>query len=122
MHKLIALFFLMLCQCANAISWSLADNPVNIDFKPNQPVVITNTKNQSLQYMCEMRVNTSSDNTLLIKQLKGNGVVNGTTLESGRTLYLTIRQLQTMTVIAEKGASIQFTNLGTLLMRGVCYQ
>lgn len=122
MNKLIAVLFLLVCQHANAISDIVVDDPVNYDFRPSKPITMTNTKGQNVQYICEMHVNAGSDNTLLIKQLNGNSVVNGTSLEKGRTLYLTVRQLQTMTVLVKKGAVIQFTNIGTYLIRGVCYQ
>ena len=122
MKKIVFVCLLFVLQSVNALSLSLTNDPVGLDFYPNKPVVINNNNTQNLQYMCEMHVNEHADNTLLIKQVKGSGVVNGTTLEPGRTLYLTIRQLQTMTVLAQKGARLQFTNLGTKLIRGLCYQ
>ncbi len=121
MNKFLFLIFLTLVQCIYAAPMSFAADPVNYNFQPRQPITLANTISQTIQYACEMHVNVSFDNTLLIKQLKGSGVVNGTSLQKGRTLYLTIRQMQTMTIIASPGASMQFTNLGGYLIRGICY-
>ncbi|WP_367606186.1 hypothetical protein [Legionella sp. W05-934-2] len=123
MNKLTTLLLLIMCQCVVALPIQGTMDAVNIDFPPKQPVVIKNNKSSPVQYMCEMHVNTSSasDNTLFIKQLNGDSVVNGTTLPKGHTLYLTIRPLQTLSIIANQAANIQFTNLGAYLMRGNCY-
>lgn len=91
------------------------------EFLPNKPTTMTNSTPKTIRIWCEMHVDGLADNTIYIKELRGQSEVNGTTLQRGNSMYLTIKPLQTIQLVLNTNSQIQFKNLSSFKMVGHCH-
>ena len=63
------------------------------EFLPNKPVAMKNATSKSIQMWCEMHVDSLAENSFFIREIRGRSEVNGTTLDKGNSMNLTIRNV-----------------------------
>lgn len=105
---------------ASAFAYALQPMTIEYDLYPNKPVSIINSTTQTVKSMCSIVADSSITNTLLIRQLTGSGLVNGTTLKRGQSLFLTVNNMQTLTVIQNSKSEIEFNNIGSFVIKAFC--
>lgn len=115
------LFILLPCYYTMASSFKYQMTSTEYEFLPKTPRIISSDNKQTLTTWCEMHVDALADNTLFIKQLRGQGEVNGTTLNTGYSMSYTVRPYETIQIIISQNGQIQFTNIGSSRISAICY-
>ncbi|KTD18520.1 hypothetical protein [Legionella israelensis] len=116
-------FFLLFLLTGDVTAAALEAQPsaIKYEFLPNKPVIMTNSTSKNIQMWCEMHVDSYADNTFYIKQLRGRGEVNGTTLNTGNSMNISVKQLQTMQIVINANSQIQFTSLSSYVISAICH-
>ena len=121
MFRPIAFFLFLFIGDVSASSLEIQSTTAKYDFLPNKPVTVTNSTSKEIQKWCEMHVDSYADNTLYIKQIRGQGEINGTTLSTGYSMHLTVKQLQTMQIVINANSQIQLTSLSSYVISAICH-
>lgn len=83
---------------------------------PNKPVSMSIPTQMST--LCSLRM--ENTHYLLIKVLKGNAVINGSTLSQGQSTTAMVFDQKTIGIVANADATVEFTNLGRTIIQASC--
>ena len=92
----------------------------DFELAPGGSILISNTLATSVTVQCEIIILSSQNNSVLIKVLTGNGIINGTHLKRGQSLVQTLYHSQVVLMTASADATAQFTNLGYYVLKSTC--
>ena len=109
------------CYILTVIStavFSFGPTEVEIVLLPTQPVILTNTSTTTINMLCVVHV--ASQQSILIKIMKGEGIFNGTSFKSGYTMSDSFYNGQSVSIVASKGTQAQVINLGSTVMKATC--
>lgn len=112
--KALCLFFIVSCmpQAYAATVYQLA---------AGQSLQVTNTTGSAISASCQITAVSNVINTLVIKILRGQGSINGTSFTQGQTLNEIVYNTQVIPVFASARAIAQITNNTKYTMVATCY-
>jgi hypothetical protein len=111
-------FFIVLSMGVNAYAAPASFFSITKQYllSPNKPVSMTLPTRMST--LCTLRM--ENTHYLLIKVLKGNAVINNSTLAKGQSTTAMVFDQKTISVVANADTIVEFTNLGRTIIQATC--
>lgn len=89
------------------------------EFEPDKPQIIDNPLFWKLDTWCDIETNENED-LLAGVMKKKNGEINGNILKEGQSISILVRNKDKMHILADVGAKVEITNLGTSIVIATC--
>lgn len=88
-------------------------------FQPNEPQDLVNNFFFTIEANCKIESTDESDD-ILGKILSGSGSLNSNKLNKGEEITLTVRNKDTLHIVAPSGSKVRLTNLGLNELTAKC--
>lgn len=92
---------------------------VDYEFKPNHPETFSNVFFWTVKAACTIS-SESEENPIHVFMKRKSAIVNDIVLKEGTLLDVTVRSGDTLVITADRGAQVELTNLGTVVVNASC--
>lgn len=92
---------------------------IEYELAPNTPIVLTNYTIFTINALCNIETSDES-NLIHAKVLKRSGELNGTVINTGDELDLTVHQGDKLSLTAKSAAQVELTNKGPHMVKALC--
>lgn len=91
-----------------------------VQLHPGKTLVITNTLGIQAKVLCEVHLVENKTHSIAITALRGSGSINGTSISAGQRMIQALHHLQTLSIVANKNAQAEFTNISDMVIIAYC--